>query len=493
MAMENANLFTLFDVRVTARPDVPALIPDKGSPWSYADLRAAAGRYARLLRSRGVEPGDRVVVQISKSVEGVALYLGCLQAGAVFVPLNTAYTDAEVGYFLDDCRPALFVHDAARTFEHPAAAAIDGADGLAEQAQALEPASEIARREGGDLAAICYTSGTTGRSKGAMITHDNLASNANTLIDLWRFTSDDVLLHILPIFHVHGLFVAIHCALLSGAAMLFERTFDADRAIGLLPRASVMMGVPTHYTRLLQQDGMTREACAGMRLFISGSAPLLAETHREFEARSAHAILERYGMSEAGMIISNPYEGERVPGTVGFPLPGVEARIGGDDGVLIEKAGEIGTLQICGPNVFSGYWEMPEKTAESFTEDGWFITGDLVSRDEEGRYTIVGRAKDLIISGGYNIYPKEIEGVLDEAEGISESAVIGLADADFGEKVVAVIVPSSDARPSEEALQALVTEQLARFKHPREYHFVEALPRNAMGKVQKAELRELLG
>jgi len=491
--VEAASLFEAFAEISSAQADRPALLVDDGSVWSFADLRIHAGRFARLLRRRGVMPGDRVVVQVEKSSDAVALYLACVQVGAIFVPLNTAYTATEVGYFLNDAEPALFVHAPARSFDWRGASASLGADGSGTlPAEALELSSDpdITPRDGGDIAALCYTSGTTGRSKGAMISHGNLLSNARTLIDLWEFGPADRLVHILPIFHVHGLFVALHCALLSGATILFERGFSAERVRGLLPDATVMMGVPTHYTRLLADEAFGAADCAAMRLFISGSAPLLAETHDRFTARTGHAILERYGMTEAGMITSNPYRGARIAGTVGYPLPGISARIRDGDAGLIEP-GAVGTLEIAGPNVFKGYWRMPDKTADSFTEDGWFVTGDLVTSDHDGRITIVGRAKDLIISGGYNIYPKEIESVIDELDGVVESAVIGISHPDFGEAVVAVIVVENGAAVTESAVLGWIEQQLARFKHPRQIHFIDALPRNAMGKVQKAELRRI--
>ena len=465
------NLFHQFAVQADQRADHPALIADDGTVLSYEALRRLSGQFANLMRARGVTPGDRVAVQVEKSVAAVALYLACLQAGAIFVPLNPAYTKAEVSYFLEDASPALFVHE-------------ENWLGLQADALASAPDLNITPRADADLAAILYTSGTTGRSKGAMLSHANLASNAATLIELWRFTGDDVLLHILPIFHVHGLFVALHCALFSGASILFETSFDLERVRALLPQSTVMMGVPTHYTRLLANPNFGAGDCAAMRLFLCGSAPLLAETQTDFTARTGHHILERYGMTEAGMITSNPYEGARIAGTVGYALPGVSVRMG-------NVADAVGTLEIKGPNVTSGYWQMPDKTAESFTDDGWFITGDLVTMAEDGRITIVGRAKDLIIAGGFNIYPKEVESVLDEMPGVTESAVIGIPHPDFGESVVAVIV--GDVGLSADDVAAWVGERLARFKHPRTVHFVESLPRNAMGKVQKAELRGRFG
>ncbi|HMT43370.1 MAG TPA: AMP-binding protein [Chakrabartia sp.] len=489
-----ASLFEAFAAQADARGDAPALLVDDGSTFSYAELRVFAGRFATAMRARGVVPGDRVVVQVEKSAAAVALYLACLQAGAVFVPLNTAYTDAEVQYFLDDSQPALFVHDPARNgiWAQSVALGQDEASPFWAEALAQQPDLEIAPRASGDIAATCYTSGTTGRSKGAMISHGNMLSNAETLISLWRFTPADRLLHILPIFHVHGLFVALHCALLSGAAIRFERGFDVARVRALLPLSTVMMGVPTHYTRLLGDAAFGQADCAAMRLFLCGSAPLLAETHVQFTSRTGHRILERYGMTEAGMITSNPYEGERVAGTVGFMLPGVEGRVRDGEGALVGPD-QVGTLEIKGPNVFAGYWQMPDKTEESFTADGWFITGDLVTMAADGRVTIVGRAKDLIIAGGYNIYPKEIESVIDDMPGVEESAVVGVPHPDFGESVVAVIVPKAGSVVTPDQVLAWVAERLARFKHPRAVHVVDALPRNTMGKVQKAELRKTYG
>ncbi|MBS0254738.1 MAG: AMP-binding protein [Proteobacteria bacterium] len=489
-------MFAAFALVAEARGAAPALLPDRGEALSYAGLRALTGRFAGALAARGVGAGERVVVQVEKSVGAVALYLACQQLGAVFVPLNTAYTDVEVGFFLGDAQPALFVHAPERAALWPASAAmgVDPGAGLWAEALGGEPLDTITPRGRDDLAAICYTSGTTGRSKGAMITQGNLLSNAATLIDLWRFSPDDRLLHVLPIFHVHGLFVALHCALLSGATILFEHGFDVARTRARLGEATVLMGVPTHYTRLLGDPAFGRGDCGTMRLFISGSAPLLAETHREFEGRTGQRILERYGMTEAGMITSNPYEGERVAGTVGFALPDVAVRLRADDGALAAPgSGAVGVLEIRGPNVIPGYWQLPQQSAEAFTEDGWFITGDMATIDAAGRVAIVGRAKDLIIAGGFNIYPKEIEEAIDAVPGVLESAVIGVPHPDFGESVVAVVVPRPGADLTGDAVMAAITPQLARFKHPRAVHLVPDLPRNAMGKVQKAELRKRFG
>jgi malonyl-CoA/methylmalonyl-CoA synthetase len=436
--------------------------------------------HAAALRGRGVGPGDRVAAQVTKSPEALALYAATLAVGAVFLPLNTGYTAAEVGYFLQDASPRLLVCDPGRV------------EALTEVAGPIlatfatlkgDGPLEVTPRGAEDLAAILYTSGTTGRSKGAMLSHGNLLSNAEVLVREWRFGAEDVLLHALPIFHTHGLFVATHVSLLSGGEMIFQPGFEVGAIMEALPQATVLMGVPTFYTRLLAEPGFDRALVGHMRLFVSGSAPLLAETHRAFEARTGHRILERYGMTETNMNTSNPYEGERRPGTVGPALPGVELRIMGPEGVL--PPGEIGGIEVRGPNVFQGYWRMPEKTAEELRPDGWFITGDLGVVDGEGYVTIVGRAKDLVISGGYNIYPKEIEMALDAVEGVVESAVIGLPHGDLGEAVFAVIVGEVTA----EAALASVSGELARFKQPRGAVVVADLPRNAMGKVQKAALR----
>ncbi len=406
-------------------------------------------------------PGDRILVQAEKSVEGALLYLASLRAGLIYVPLNTAYTPAELGYFIADAEPKLVFAPGHRDL-----AALDAA-----------PADfETAPRAADDLAAILYTSGTTGRSKGAMLSHDNLASNALVLKDYWHWRAGDVLIHALPIYHVHGLFVALHGALLNGSTMLWHKSFDADAVLEDMASATILMGVPTFYVRLAAHPGLTREAVARMRVFISGSAPLLEATFAAFEAKTGHRILERYGMTEAGMICSNPYDGERIPGTVGFPLPGVEARIRDE------------VLEIRGPNLFKGYWRNPEKTAEEMRADGFFITGDMATMAGDGRVAIVGRAKDLIIAGGLNIYPKEIELAIDALPGVGESAVIGVPHPDLGEAVVAVVT-RSDPALDEAAVLAGVAD-LARFKQPRRIIFADSLPRNAMGKVQKAVLRE---
>ncbi|WP_309141164.1 AMP-binding protein [Novosphingobium sp. G106] len=434
-------------------------------------------------------------MQVDKSPENVLLYLAAERLGMVYVPLNTAYTSAELAYFLGDAEPAVVVCRPADEAEVRGLLTTGtlvtlGTDGTGSLLDDIpDEVVPVAERTPEDLAAILYTSGTTGRSKGAMLTHGNLLSNAMTLKALWGWRHDDVLIHILPIYHVHGLFVALHGALLAGATVLFHRGFDSAAVIADFARGSVLMGVPTHYTRLTGAPEMTREACTNMRLFISGSAPLLAEAHERFEEKTGQRILERYGMTETGMITSNPYEGgARVAGTVGYPLPGVEVRVRGDNGELVEQ-GKPGVLEVRGPNVFAGYWRMPEKTAQEIREDGFFITGDVATQDADGRVTLVGRAKDLIIAGGLNIYPKEIEEAIDALPGVEESAVIGVPHPDMGEGVVAVVVAQKGARVTEKAVRAALEGQLARFKQPRRVFVVDALPRNAMGKVQKAALR----
>jgi malonyl-CoA/methylmalonyl-CoA synthetase len=459
------NLYDSLAAAFPADRSRPVFLHPDGSALSYGALEDSVARTAaHLVEKEGVEPGDRVALLVEKTAESVILYLATLKAGAIFVPINPAYTPSEVSYFVENGEPRLLVEDAAAFVARATSAA---------------PLTVSIPRAADDLAAIIYTSGTTGRSKGAMLSHGNLLENARALHALWGFTPSDVLLHALPIFHVHGLFVALHCALLSGAPMLWLAKYDDAEVMAALPRATVMMGVPTFYTRLLANPAFTQERAAGMRLFISGSAPLLATTFAEFEERTGMRILERYGMSEAVIITSNPLHGERIAGSVGYPLPGVELRIDG---------GEIGVIQIRGPSVFSGYWRMPEKTAEEFTADGWFITGDVGRQDPDGRVWISGRAKDLIISGGYNVYPKEVELVLDDVPGVIESAVVGVPHPDFGEAVVAVVMGEA----GEETLIAEARARLAHYKIPKRVVRVDELPRNAMGKVQKNVLRERL-
>ena len=458
------NLYALLRSRFPADRSAPCLLLPDGDDLSYGGLEDGVGRLAALLLAKGVGVGDRVAAQTAKSPQGLMLYLASLQIGAVFLPLNPAYTASEIAYFRQDAEPALFVTEAGE---------------LAREAEAFSPRTIIHESGPGDLAALVYTSGTTGRAKGAMLSHHNLASNALALQTAWGFSGDDVLLHALPIFHVHGLFVAIHCALLSGAPMLWLPRFEEDAVLTALPRATVMMGVPTFYGRLLADPRFTAQAAAHMRLFISGSAPLLESAFDAFEARTGMRILERYGMSEAQMITTNPLQGERLAGSVGFPLPGVALRIAG--------GARTGVVEITGPSVTSGYWRNAEKTAQAFTTDGFFITGDVGRLDAEGRLWLSGRANDLIISGGLNVYPKEIELVLDELAGVTESAVIGVPHADFGEAVVAVIAGAGD----ETDIIGACRERLAAFKTPKRVIFVEDLPRNAMGKVEKAALRRL--
>ncbi len=464
-----------------------------GETVTFGALFAGAERMAAALVSCGVVPGDRVAVQVGKTIQAIELYLGTVMAGGIFLPLNTAYTGPEVAYFVGDASPRVVVCDPARIDEISAIAG-------AAQVMTLDPAGQGSlrdladvqgcfdpvAREMGDLAAILYTSGTTGRSKGAMLSHANLASNSATLRDYWQFTAEDVLIHALPIFHTHGLFVATNVALLAGAQVVLLPGFDLDAILEAMPKATALMGVPTFYTRLLGDVRLTQERAANMRLFISGSAPLLVDTHEQWEQRTGHRILERYGMTETNMSTSNPYEGERRAGTVGFPLPGVEARV--MEGGAEVATGDIGVLEVRGANVFQGYWQMPEKTAEELRADGWFITGDLAKVDSDGYVTIVGREKDLIITGGFNVYPKEVESLIDDLPGVLESAVIGVPHPDFGEAVVAVVVPEGDGISVDQVRGAL-DGQLAKFKQPKHIVLVDALLRNTMGKVQKKALR----
>ena len=486
------NLYAQLEAQFRAHAATPVLRMDGRADWRYADLEAQASRAAGALLGFGVAPGDRVVAQMAKSAEAVALYLGCLKAGAVYVPLNTAYTPAEVDYFLGDAEPALFVSqpgvDAGRRPVRTVTMDAEGRGTFQAAAAGATPLDATVPRAADDLAAIVYTSGTTGRSKGAMLSHGSLRSNAAALIDEWGFAAADVQLHALPIFHVHGLFVALHCAFLSGSSMVFLPRFDVDACLAWLPRCTVMMGVPTFYTRLLASEGFSRAACERVRLFISGSAPLAEQTFAAFAERTGQRILERYGMSETLMNTSNPLHGERVAGTVGFALPGVEARVVTDTGEPL-PAGAVGGIEVRGPNVFRGYWRMPDKTAAEFRPDGFFRTGDLGALDGEGRLSIVGRAKDLVISGGYNVYPKEVERLIDAMPAVAESAVIGVPHPDFGEGVVAVVQPVGEA-VTLDAVRAALAGQLAGFKQPKRVVCVAALPRNAMGKVQKNVLRE---
>jgi malonyl-CoA/methylmalonyl-CoA synthetase len=496
----SANLFDLIHARC-GRLDQVALETSDGTNLTYGALFERSGQAANALVSLGVEPGDRVAAQVDKSADMIVLALACFRTGAALLPLNTAYTLAELEYFLGDAQPALTlcrpealhaVTALAHKLGLPSAESLGAnRDGtFAEKMAVSSPEFAPVPRAPDDLAAILYTSGTTGRSKGAMLSHENLSSNALTLVDAWRFTSADRLIHALPVFHTHGLFVAVNVALLGGATMIFQNRFLPDAVLRAMPEATSLMGVPTFYTRLLDHSALTREVCANMRLFVSGSAPLLAETHAAWRKRTGFSILERYGMTETNMIASNPYDGERRPGTVGFALPGVSARISEAETGAPVAAGEIGVIEVKGPNVFRGYWRMPEKTAQEFRSDGFFITGDLARVDSDGYIHIVGRAKDLVISGGFNVYPKEVESEIDAIEGVLESAVIGVPHPDFGEGVAAVVVPHPGALLTEAGILTALSGRLAKFKTPKRAFVVDALPRNAMGKVQKAALRE---
>jgi len=482
-------------------PASTALILPDGRTIPYAALFERAARLAHRLVMLGVEPGDRIAVQVEKSAEVLVLYLASLRVGAIYLPLNTAYTPAEVAYFLGDAEPRLFVVSPGKAEQSaPLAAEVgatlctledDGQGGtLLDGVDALPTRFDDVPRSPDDLAAILYTSGTTGRSKGAMLSHGNLLSNAATLAAAWRFGPEDRLLHALPIYHTHGLFVAINVSLLSGASIRLLPRFDADMLVAGMRDATVLMGVPTFYTRLLADGRLDRVMTAGMRLFISGSAPLLAETHRAWQEATGHVILERYGMTETNMNTSNPYEDERRPGTVGPALPGVEVRVVDEASGAPLAPGAIGMIEVRGPNVFRGYWRMPEKTAAEFREDGFFITGDLGRISADGYVEIVGRGKDLVISGGLNVYPKEVESEIDLLDGVEESAVIGVPHGDLGEAVVAVVVPRPGAAPAAADILAALATRLAGFKRPKAVLFADTLPRNTMGKVQKNVLRE---
>ena len=499
--MSDANLYAFLETHFPSDRSATCLETPDGAVWTWVEVEAESARYAHLLCDRGVAPGDRVAVQAEKSPQALVLYLACLRAGAVYLPLNPAYPERELDYFLGDAEPRLVVARpesviglAALCERHGIGELLSlGAQGegtLIQAARAMPDRFDTVARTAGDLAALLYTSGTTGRPKGAMLTHANLSSNAQALHSAWGFREGDVLLHMLPIFHTHGLFVACHTSLLNGSPMIFCPRFDPAEARRLLPRATVFMGVPTFYTRLLAEPGFGRDACTGMRLFVSGSAPLLEQTFHEFHERTGYTILERYGMTECGMSTSNPLDGERRAGTVGFPLPGVDLRVAGDGGAPLGP-GEIGNIEFRGPNVFSGYWRMPEKTAEEFTADGFFRSGDVGRIGEDGYVAIVGRGRDLIISGGFNVYPKEVEHLIDRLDGVAESAVIGLPHPDFGEQVTAVVVREGGAvAPGEQAVIGALKADLANYKVPKQVFFVEALPRNSMGKVRKGELRE---
>jgi malonyl-CoA/methylmalonyl-CoA synthetase len=495
----NANLFARF-VDAVSDPARIAITTLDGKKLTYADLFVLSGQLANFLRARGVKAGDRVAAHVEKSIPALLLSYAVMRAGAIYLPLNNAYTLAELDYFLKDAEPSLVVCDRTEREGVAAIAAAVGAEvetldasgqgSLVDGAQGCAGDFDTALCEGDDLAAILYTSGTTGRSKGAMLTHDNLVSNALSLREYWRFSSDDVLIHALPIYHTHGLFVATNTVFLAGGGLIFLPKFDADTILKLMPGASVLMGVPTFYVRLLQHQNLDRERTRMMRLFVSGSAPLLAETHREWQARTGHAILERYGMTETNMITSNPYDGARIAGTVGFPLPEVAVRVADPETGALCSGEEIGVLEVKGPNVFKGYWRMPEKTAAEFRPDGFFITGDLGKIDAAGYVHILGRGKDLVISGGFNVYPKEVESEIDALAGVVESAVIGVPHEDFGEGVTAVVVPAPGIVLEESAIIAALAQRLAKFKLPKRVLSVPELPRNTMGKVQKNVLRD---
>ena len=474
---------------------------DDGTTVTYSEFFNKVEKIAAMLVKLGLKPDERVVVQVNKSITAVELYLGVVLAGGIFIPLNTAYTASELEYFLSDATPTILVCDPEKEHllepiatqekvKHLLTLSQEGTGSLMELVNNESTGFAGVARSIDDLASIIYTSGTTGRSKGAMLSHGNLSSNAATLTEVWRFKKHDKLIHSLPIFHVHGLFVAINVTLMVGSSMIFHNNFDVDEILQDMKQATVLMGVPTFYVRLLEQSGLSIFASQNMRLFISGSAPMLAETHKHWNHKTGHSIIERYGMSETNMNTSNPYDGDRRAGTVGFPLPNIEVIITDDSTGVSLATGEVGSIEVRGPNVFKGYWKMPEKTAEELRNSGFFITGDLGSFDEDGYLSIVGRSKDLVISGGYNIYPKELELLIDEIEGVNESAVIGLPDPDFGERVVAVIVKKLNADINSQDILDYIQPKLAKFKQPKIIYFIDELPRNTMGKVQKNSLRE---
>jgi len=503
----NANLYTLFRSRFPQDLDDCWLETEDAKYYSWRDLERGTSKIANLFASLQLPPGSRIAAQVEKSPEALMLYLATVRAGFVYLPLNTAYRASEMEYFIGNATPAVVVCSPKNfgwitqiafragtrhvfTLDEPHQGRNRGT--LLSRAVHHADHFDTVHRDPDDLAAILYTSGTTGRSKGAMLSHDNLASNVRVLQQAWQWQPGDVLLHALPLFHIHGLFVAAHGALMNGSKTIFLSKFDSASVMRHLPRATVFMGVPTYYVRLLSDPAFNHAACKNLRLFVSGSAPLLTETFEIFIEKTGHTILERYGMSETAMLTSNPYQGLRKAGTVGPALPGVSVRVMNQEA---QPCGidEIGDIQVKGPNIFKGYWQMPEKTAEEFTEDGYFKTGDVGRFDADGYLSIVGRSKDLIISGGYNVYPKEIESVIDEMPGVLESAVIGLPHADFGEAVVAVVVMRDGATLSEATLIETLKTRIANFKVPKRVHFVDELPRNTMGKVQKNVLREQLG
>jgi len=499
----NANLYALFASKFPQDREACCIETHDGKYYSWNDLDRATAKIANLLLSLGLPHDARVAVQVEKSPEALMLYLATLRAGYIYLPLNTAYRADEIDYFIANAEPAVVVCSPQNfgwvsqiAFKsgtrHVFTLSEQRSGSLLERATHHADQCEPALRQPDDLAAILYTSGTTGRSKGAMLSHDNLSANAKALLAYWHWQAGDVLLHALPLFHVHGLFVASHGALLNGSKMIFLPKFDSAEVVRRLPQATIFMGVPTYYVRLLSEPSFNRSVCANMRLFVSGSAPLQLDTFNDFIERSGHTILERYGMSETNMLVSNPYDGKRVGGSVGVPLPGVSVRVVNDQGQVC-TSDEIGAIQVKGPNVFKGYWRMSERTADEFTEDGYFITGDVGKFDSDDYLWIVGRSKDLIISGGYNVYPKEIESVLDEMEGVAESAVVGVPHTDYGEAVLAIVVRKPGANLSADAMIATLKLKIANFKVPKRIVFVDDLPRNTMGKVQKKILREQYG
>jgi len=500
----NENLASLLHAAAAANPEANFIETLEGRKYTYQDALDASGRIAHYLVKLGVKPGDRVAAQVEKSPEAIFTYLAVLRAGACYLPLNTAYTEHELEHFVSDAEPRVFVCSPERRAAIEPIATRFGATMETLDAKGAGPIISGSRdlparfddvpRAADDLAAILYTSGTTGRAKGAMLTHQNLRSNCTTLAKLWRFTNQDVLIHALPLFHTHGLFVAVNITLAAGSSIILLAKFDTAVILKLFERATVLMGVPTFYTRLLEQPGLDKASTRHMRLFISGSAPLSAETHTAWNAKTGHAILERYGMTETNMNASNPYEGARKPGAVGFPLEGVEIRVADPESGKPLAKGEVGGIEVRGPNVFKGYWKNPEKTAAEFRKEGnWFITGDVGRFDTEGYLLIVGRAKDLIITGGYNVYPAEVEGEIEALDGVAECAVVGLPDRDFGESVNAVVVRAKGSSLKSKDVVAALGKQLARYKQPKRVFFVPALPRNAMGKIQKNVIREKLG
>lgn len=491
------NIYELFATKFADAGDDPFLTLPDGTSHTYGDVHRRSGAMAAVLADGGAQPGDRVVVQVDKSSDAVALYFACLRGGFVYVPLNTAYTAEEVGFFLGDADPAVYVFPPDLAPKLAAVADIagvpttftlgyDGSGTLADLASQITPLGTVVSRQPDDVACMLYTSGTTGRSKGAMLTHGGIASNALGLHDIWRFRPGDVLLHTLPVFHVHGLFVALHPAILNASEVIFLLRFEVDAVRVNLRRSTVMMGVPTHYKRLLADPSFGRRDCQTIRMFTSGSAPLANAVFHEFTERTGHTICERYGMTECGIITSNPPEGRRVAGTVGYPLPEMELRITNQSDREIPSE-EVGQIQVRGPHLFKGYWQLPDRTAEALTDDGFFRTGDIGWVENDGRLSLVGRSSDMIISGGYNVYPKEIEQQLDQIPGVSETAVVGLPHGDFGEAVTAFVV--ADPAVTDEVMEAAITDGLARFKQPKRYVYLDRLPRNTMGKVQKAELR----